>query len=236
MRDNCVGVKNPVFRLRRPLYGWSRSGNIWEHHLAETLKSIPHKELGGVWNGKDRWKTVDGWPQTFWKFGTKGKPMVLTVYVDDFILSGPGSGDEWPSIREHVRTTEPTIVGRVLGVHHKFNKEGTRTHSEIDMVEYVQQSVAMYNNTNGADKYPLKPNVRYPWYEPSKQEIKELSNVPGAFARNSASLLMKALYCARMVRMDICYTINTLARFVTKWNALCDKQLRHLFCLLANLV
>ena len=32
-----------------------------------------------------------------------------------------------------------------------------------------------------------------------------------------------------MVRLDICYTINTLSKYVTKWNALCDKQLRHLF-------
>ena len=40
---------------------------------------------------------------------------------------------------------------------------------------------------------------------------------------------MKALYCARMVRLDVCYSINTLSRYVTKWSALCDKQLRHLY-------
>ena len=30
-----------------------------------------------------------------------------------------------------------------------------------------------------------------------------------------------------MVRLDICYTIHSLSRFVAKWNALGDKQLRH---------
>ena len=40
---------------------------------------------------------------------------------------------------------------------------------------------------------------------------------------------MKALYCARMVRLDICYTVNSLSKYVTKWTALCDKQLRHLY-------
>ena len=45
---------------------------------------------------------------------------------------------------------------------------------------------------------------------------------------------MKALYCARMVRLDICYTINTLSRYVTKWNALCDKQVCHLFSYIDN--
>ena len=42
MRENCRNVVNPVFRLRRPLYGWSRSGNIWEAHLANTLMALKH--------------------------------------------------------------------------------------------------------------------------------------------------------------------------------------------------
>jgi hypothetical protein len=41
MKIPCSKIRGtPVFRLRRPLYGWSRSGNIWEHHLADTLKQI----------------------------------------------------------------------------------------------------------------------------------------------------------------------------------------------------
>ena len=40
---------------------------------------------------------------------------------------------------------------------------------------------------------------------------------------------MKLLYAGRMVRVDICYTINSLSRYVTRWNKLCDKQLAHLF-------
>ena len=40
---------------------------------------------------------------------------------------------------------------------------------------------------------------------------------------------MKLLYAARMVRVDMCYSINTLSRYVTRWNKLCDKQISHLF-------
>ena len=40
MKLSASKLRNPVFRLRRPLYGWSRSGNIWEKHLAETLMSF----------------------------------------------------------------------------------------------------------------------------------------------------------------------------------------------------
>ena len=37
MKKHAASMYDPVFRLRRPLYGWSRSGNIWEKHLAQTL-------------------------------------------------------------------------------------------------------------------------------------------------------------------------------------------------------
>ena len=40
MRKACLNVSRPVFRLRRPLYGWSRSGDIWEKHLSETLQEL----------------------------------------------------------------------------------------------------------------------------------------------------------------------------------------------------
>ena len=100
MKRNSTGIINPVFRLRRPLYGWSRSGNIWEQHLATSLESIKY--------GTDSWKPVEHWPQTFWKIGNKGKVVMRTVYVDDFVLAGPGSSEEWPSTRKVVRTTGPT--------------------------------------------------------------------------------------------------------------------------------
>jgi len=45
---------------------------------------------------------------------------------------------------------------------------------------------------------------------------------------------MKALYLARMVRIDVTFTLNFLAKFVTKWNPLCDRQMCHLFSYLAN--
>ena len=40
MKNAQIGMHFPVYRLRRPLYGWSRSGNIWEKHLSETLQNL----------------------------------------------------------------------------------------------------------------------------------------------------------------------------------------------------
>ena len=196
MKKAAKGINNPVFRLRRPLYGWSRSGNIWEGHLDAQLKSIKHDGS----NGKDVWKNVPEWPQTYWKIGSKGKPIILTVYVDDFILGGPGSSDEWPSIQKVVDVTEPTDVGRVLGVHHHFDTHGTLSETTFDMTGYIHQSVDLYNSLDGSKTWPLKNNVHYPWWEPTQHEIETLGTQPGVFGPHSASLLMKALYCGRMVR------------------------------------
>jgi hypothetical protein len=43
MRESAMMCRNPVFRLRKPLYGWSRSGNIWEKHLSDTLPSAQRR-------------------------------------------------------------------------------------------------------------------------------------------------------------------------------------------------
>ena len=95
------------------------------------------------------------------------------------------------------------------------------------MKAYSEQALTMYNAVPNAP--PLKPNVHYPWYEPSQTEINELSSKPGVFQHCAASLLMKLLYMGRMVRIDMCYSINALSRHVTRWNALCDKPIQHLF-------
>ena len=73
-------------------------------------------------------------------------------------MAGPGSNDEWDSIRNKVgvRTTVPTEVGRVLGVHRHFTQDGAKIESEIDMVDYINQSVEMYCNHPGSITWPIK--------------------------------------------------------------------------------
>ena len=116
-----------------------------------------------------------------------------------------------------------------MGVHHHFTKDGTKIETDIDMVDYVNQSVEIYNSHVGSQTWPMKDKVRYPSYEPTQTEIDTLGVTPGVFGSSAASLFMKALYCARMVRVDICYAIKSLSKYVTKWTALYDKTLRHLY-------
>ena len=54
--------------------------------------------------------------------------------------------------------------------------------------------------------------------------------VKGKLADNCARVVLKALYLARMNRPDILWTVNVLAREVTRWTAACDLRLHGLIC------
>ncbi len=145
MRASCSKVSRPVFRLRRPLYGWSCSGNIWEKHVSDINYEIDkaNKLAGNIAKATATgWSPVENWPQTFWKRNKGGHINVLTVYVDDFVMAGKDHRSEWKAIQEHITISEPCVVGRVLGVHFNF-KDGASPnlkHVTMDMDNYAQQA------------------------------------------------------------------------------------------------
>ena len=52
-----------------------------------------------------------------------------------------------------------------------------------------------------------------------EDDVNSGSDTRGALAPHAASVLMKLLYAARIARVDLLRTINTLARNVTKWSS-----------------
>ena len=54
----------------------------------------------------------------------------------------------------------------------------------------------------------------------------------GTLAKVCSRIVLKILYTARMGRPDCLWTVNSLAREVTKWTAACDKRLHRLMCYL----
>ena len=54
----------------------------------------------------------------------------------------------------------------------------------------------------------------------------------GVLAPVAAQIVLKVLYLARMSRPDLLWSVNTLARMVTKWNQACDKRLHRLIAYL----
>ena len=81
----------------RTLYGHPEAGAHWENHLTAILK-----ELGG--------KVLPSHPSAFWFASTR---LLLTIYVDDLMLSGPAEHHEtfWKDLMQKVR--QGVLVGRV---------------------------------------------------------------------------------------------------------------------------
>ena len=50
----------------------------------------------------------------------------------------------------------------------------------------------------------------------------------GVLMEQSARIVLKALYVARIARPDIYFAVNTLAREVTRWTKACDRRLHRL--------
>ena len=97
--------RRPCCRLLKALYGHPESGAHWEQHLTRAIKAT-----GGT--------EVFGHPSSFW---FEGPRMLLTVYVDDLLLSGPSKNHEkiWQGLRDQkIDLDPPEVLDRFLGRTH----------------------------------------------------------------------------------------------------------------------
>ena len=91
-------------RLERALYGHPESGAHWENHFNDAVKTICGK-------------LVKHHPLSFWFAEQK---LLLTVYVDDLLLSGPSNSNEafWKRFGGKIDIDPPEDLTRVLGRAH----------------------------------------------------------------------------------------------------------------------
>ena len=95
--------------LEKALYGHPESGGHWERHLTDAVLAI-----GGT--------KVPDHPSSFWF--PEGR-MLLTVYVDDLLLSGPKGNHKqvWEALRRHpIHMEDPEPLTRFLGRTHVVNR------------------------------------------------------------------------------------------------------------------
>jgi len=102
--------RKPMCLLERALYGHRESGAHWQEHLEEAIRAI-----GGI--------PVPNHPSSCWFAKSK---LLLTVYVEDLLLSGP-SGKHvgfWKELTAKGIKLDPTEdVDRFLGRAGRLLKE-----------------------------------------------------------------------------------------------------------------
>ena len=96
------------------------------------------------------------------------------------------------------------------------------------MKPYFQSAIAMYQDSKLAP--PLSKYAPTPVLEPDLV----LEAKPGVLGPFAASLLMKLFFGARMTRPHLCFAISSLSCYLTKWSAMCDKQLARIYSYVAS--
>ena len=212
--DEWKGKYNrPVVRLEKSLYGHPESGAHWQNHLEDILKSKMNAEV------------MTGHQSTYFFPTSK---LLLTVYVDDFLVSGPEDAHDsfWQELSKHVKLEDISGLGRFLGRYHEVLTEGSEKLFAFAMPDYVKSACELHEAMPGSKK--LKP-APTPF-------VNEGSLVPdddesrGELTDNASRVLMKCLWVARLARPDLLKPITALARHVQSWTVNCDKQLYRLMC------
>ena len=105
---------------------------------------------------------------------------------------------------------------------------------EYSMTGFAEQCVDKYCELANTDSSRLK-TVTTPCLD-EHHLTPEMHAATGSLAPVAAQIVLKMLWLARNYRYDIYFTVNYLARFVTKWSAACDAMLFHLTCYINSTV
>ena len=91
--------------MNKALYGHPEAGSHWEAHLHKAVKAC-----GGV--------AIPNHPSSYW---IEEHKLLLSVYVDDLLLSGPAASHDvfWKALRaQNIRIDDPEDLDRFLGRTH----------------------------------------------------------------------------------------------------------------------
>ena len=97
------------------------------------------------------------------------------------------------------------------------------------MFGHCHQTVDKYLELSGKSRDSLKTKAATPCIDDHLIPPEEFE-VKGVLSSSAARIVLKALYVARIARYDFMWTVNMLAREVTRWTAACDRRLHRLIC------
>ena len=96
-----------------------------------------------------------------------------------------------------------------------------------EMFGHCSQTVDKYIELSGKSRDCLKTKAATPCIDDHLIPPEEFDE-RGVLSKDSARIVLKALYVARIARYDFMWTVNMLAREVTRWTVACDRRLLRL--------
>ena len=96
-----------------------------------------------------------------------------------------------------------------------------------EMFGHVHQTVDRYLELSGRPRESLNTKAATPCIDDHLIPAEEF-DVKGHLSPIAARVVLKALYVARIARYDFMWTVNMLAREVTRWTQACDRRLHRL--------
>ena len=231
-------MEDPVVPLERNLYGHPLAGLLWERQFENILLKI-------VWKKVSNCECL---------FVHREKGLFLSVYVDDIKLAGKKQNLDpmWKLLNKEVDLGEPTsFLDHVyLGCTQRqchiskdiVDNYRTMFESRISAVraeklpfpQNIRISSWFYDMEGHAKKcveryFELANKSTQQLYKVSTSCIddhqeEEMKSV-GELSKVCSQIVLKCLYLARSGRPDILWSMNKLARSITKWTKACDKRL-----------
>ena len=231
-------MKDPVVSLERNLYGHPLAGLLWERQFEKILLKygwekvsnweslFVHREKGYsylcMWMtsnwlernkilircGKYSWKTL------IWE----NQHHSLTMFI-------------WVALKENVRyarilwiiTQVCSNQGFLPGQQKNCQKQKPR---DIFMVLWhgrsCEEMCGKVLRTCEKNDWAIirSRNAMHRWSSIQKKKMEQVEN----YQQVCAQIALKFLYLARIGRLDILWSVNKLARAITKWTKTCDKR------------
>ena len=202
-------LKRPCVKLVKSLYGHPESGYHWHNRFTQVMEAME-----GV--------HMSNFQSSFWFPKSR---MLLTLYVDDMVLSGPSGRHDsfWAELRKHLEIENPTKVERILGRKQVMFSDETGSYVEMSMEDFLESSCEAYENlTKTKIKESSTPYMPDGSLNTSDWETR------GILSESASRILMKILWAARLCRPDFMKVIGDLTKKLTTWSVADDKRLHRL--------
>ena len=215
-------IEDPIVPLERNLYGHPLAGLLWERQFEKILSKhgwyVDDMKLAGKKQNIDpMWKVLN-------KEVELGEP---TSFLDHVYLGRTQRQCETSKdIVDNYRTMFESRISAGRTEKLPFPQNLRISSWSYDMAGHAKKCVERYCELANNTKQQLY-KASTPCIDDHHFKEEEMKSV-GELSQVCSQTVLKCLYLARIGRLDNLWSVNKLARSITKWTKVCGKRLNRL--------